>query len=286
MDYLRGNATASAVGLYVICGYLSALKGGRSEEELVQALQVLRRSSRNPDEAGSVLSASMSVGKGLGLMSREGKDGPWCLETELATGLQVDGDNWPWFRGELLRRMSQNGLESIETEGTAPDLILGFTWFLRLNPLRPLRLDWSSGPEPHKVGFISTSAQWNAFQRWALALGLARRSEQGRNGVLIPDASTAIADQIPCLPASGTAADWLHNLRSRLPIFGAPALLKELPDGGPSRDAVPPGVAMGLLKLEAAGVLSLESADDAKDVIPLGLTEKTRQVGLISVRSH
>jgi hypothetical protein len=288
VEYLRGNATASAVGLFVICGYLSGLRDGRTEGDLGRALQVLRSSGSSRDEAGSVLSACLAIGEGLGLITRNSAS-VLTVEADLAERLQADGDQWPWFRGDLLRRMAQDGLRALETEGKAPDLILGLTWFLQLSPLNPIQLDWGAGPEPLvtslSFGAVSRSEQWRPFQRWALSLGLARRSSLGRARVLVPDASTAIADQIPFLPAVGSATEWLAALRIRLPVLGATALVKQLPQGGRTWEELPPGVVMGLLKLERAGVLSLEPSDDASDVIALGLGRSTRQVGRISVRS-
>jgi hypothetical protein len=103
--------------------------------------------------------------------------------------------------------------------------------------------------------------------------------------VLIPDASTAIADQLDNLPAAGTAREWLTALQNRLPVAGARLLIDHLPRGGDTWSELPPGVMMGLLKLEAAGVVALESSDDARDVIAVGLGTSVKQVGRISVRS-
>jgi hypothetical protein len=289
MDYLRGNATASATGLFVICRYLSAFAEGRSEDELRHALQLLRTTGHSPDESGSVLTACLTIGAGLGAIARETASSPWTVEAGLGKGLLADGDHWPWFRGELLRRITQHGLSELEREGKAPDLILGLTWFLQLSPLNPLQLSWAGGPEPLVMALsfeaVSNPEQWRPFQRWALALGLARRSDFGRARVLIPDATAAISDQLPYLPASTSAADWLAALRKRLPVLGATTLLEQLPQGGPTWDKLAPGVVIGLLKLEKAGILSLQPSDDASDVISLDLGSSTRQVGRISVRS-
>ena len=288
MDYLRGNASASAIGLFVICRYLSAFPDGRFEDDLLRALQVLRTSGDSPDEAGSVLTASLAIGDGLGAIARKGVSAPWIVEADLAQRLRADGDQWPWFRGELLHRLTWNGLHELQTDGRVPDLILGLTWFLQLSPLSPPQLDWREGPEPlvNELNFqaVSRSDQWRPFQRWALALGLARRSDQGRARVLIPDASTAIADQLPFLPPVASATEWLAAVRRRLPVLGATTLLEQLPKGGTTWYQLPPGLVIGLLKLEKAGVLALESSDDAADVIALGLGTPTRQVGRISRR--
>jgi hypothetical protein len=289
MDYLRGNATANAVGLFVICRYLSAFVHGCPEDELRGALQVLR-TSRNPaNESGAVLAASLAIGDGLGLIARDNKSAPWTVDLDLARGLQIDGDCWPWFRSELLHRMTQHALAELETTGEAPDLILGLTWFLQNDPLNPLQWSWNAGPEQSvkSLGFdaIRDVEGWRASRRWALALGLARRSDQSSARVLIPDASTAIRDQLPHLPATASAAEWLSALQARVPVLGAQSLLTQLPRGGPTWDNVPRAVALGLLKLEKADILSLEPSDDASNVLVLGLGNSARQVGRISIRS-
>lgn len=288
MDYLRGHAAASAIGLFVICRHLSTFAQGRSEEELRRSLQLLRSGS-NSSEAAAVLTATLAIGDGLGIIGRETASSPWKVDNDLTKHLQGDGDGWPWFRGELLRRMSQQGVNELESDGKTADLILGLTWFMQLDPLSPVQTDWAKGPEPlvDAITFdaVSRSEQWRPFLRWAVALGLARRSETGVAKVIFPDATTAITDQLPSLPASGSAREWLSSLRERLPILGSPALLGALPKGGPAWAELPPGVVLGLLKLEKAGVVSLESSDDASDVISVGLGSSARQVGRITVRS-
>jgi hypothetical protein len=208
----------------------------------------------------------------------------------MAKGLNKSGDQWPWFRGELLRRIAAHGLLQLETEGSAPDLVLGLTWFLQNNPLEPIPTAWGVGPEPlvQSLNFqaLARSEQWRPFQRWALALGLARRSDQGSARVIMPDASTAIADQLPQLPAAARATDWLSALRMRLPVLGDKRLLDSLPQGGTAWKELPPGVALGLLKLEKSGLLVLEPSDDASDVIAFGLGATSRQVGRITCGSR
>src|SRR4051794_29607635 len=101
MEYLRGNATASAIGLFVICEHLSHFDHGRLDEELRSGLQPLRDPGRESSERGSVLAASLAVGEGLGLLSKSGPAGPWLLEHALQQDLRAHrGDAWVWFRGE------------------------------------------------------------------------------------------------------------------------------------------------------------------------------------------
>ena len=288
MDYLRGNASASAIGLFVICRHLSAFPDGRSRDDLLRALQVLRTSGNSPDKAGPVLTASLAIGDGLGVIARQDASAPWIVEADLAERLRADGDQWPWFRGELLHRVTRDGVRELETGGKVPDLVLGLTSFLQVSPLSPLQLAWDKNLERRvralTLDAVSRSDQWRPFQRWALALGLARRSDQASARVLIPDASTAIADQLPFLPLVASATEWLAAVRRRLPVLGATTLLEQLPKGGTTWQQLSPGLVIGLLKLEKAGVLALDPSDDAADVIALGLGTPTRQVGRISRR--
>lgn len=290
MDYLRGNATASAVGLFVICGYLSGYPEGRIEGDVVEALQVLRRAAGSSEESGPVLSASLRIGQGLGIISSPAGTAPLTVDPDLASGFRDTEDPWPWFRGHLLQRVAQHGVQQLEGTGTAPDLVRGLTWLLQRSPLTPFPTAWTGGTEPlvRSLGFeaVSNSEQWRSFQRWALSLGLARRSDHGSAKVLIPDASTAIVDQRSQLPSVARATEWMSALRRRLPVMGDTRLLESLPRGGPTWDELPPAVVFGLLKLERRGLVALEPSDDASDVIALTMGTTSRQVGRISFRSR
>ena len=286
MEYLRGNATASATGLFVICRHLSYLDDGQPDEDLRRSLQPLRATRDGGTDSGAVMAASLTVGEGLGMLTRGSPAAPWILEESLRQGLKDQSDAWDWFRGELLRRMMRHALDQIENEGKAPDLIIGLTWFLQQSPLEPIQLAWGAGPEPlvRSIGLaaVARSEQWTAFQRWAIATGLARRADVGSAKVLIPDTTTAIADQLDGLPATGSARDWLAALRTRLPILGSPDLLAQLPQG-PVWKEVPPGVELGLLKLEKVGALALRPSDDDADIVTVGLGRTGRQIGRINV---
>lgn len=284
LEYLRGNAPASAVGLFVISRYLSKV-GGQSAAELSTSLQILRNSTTSEADVSAVLEGSLAVGQELGVV-REAVASKWTVDEEIAEALRGDADQWPWFRGELVNRMMRH---AVVGGGDAPDLVLGLTWFLQTSPLTPLPTAWGGGTEAivRRLSFeaVSRSEQWLPFQRWALSLGFARRSDQPNAKVLTPDASTAIRDQLGNLPDTGTAREWVQALMKRLPVAGAQVLTDQLPKGGPIWAGLPQSVILGLLKLEAQGFLVLESSDDARDVIAMGLGASTRQIGRISVRS-
>ena len=285
MDYLRGNATASATGLFVICRYLSAFGDGQNEAQLRASLQVLRPEA----ETSAVLKASLAVGEGLGFISRRDANSPWILDPASSEQLAKPGDTWPWFRGELLYRIGNSAMRDLGAKTQPSDLARGLTWFLQLDPLRPPSTNWSSGPEQMidelKFEAVIGSTQWRSFQRWAIATGLAHRCDHRDAKVLIPDPSTAISDQIPNLPAVASGQEWLAALQARLPFLGSSALLNQLPHGTREWQSVPASVVLGLLKLERRRVLTLESSDDALDPAVIRFGGTTRQITRISVRS-
>jgi hypothetical protein len=289
VDYLRGNATASATGLFVICRHLAEFPNGRKDDELRRALQVLRGGSGSSNEPAAVLTATLAIGDGLGVLSKDSSSSTWTVEKSMAELAKASGDSWAAFRGELLHRVASRGVAPASGDSRTPDLVLGLTWFMQLNPLSPVAADWSKGPGPlvEELGFeaVSRSEQWRPFVRWAIALGLARRSDSSTPKVVIPDASTAIYDQLPALPKSATVREWLSSLQERLPILGAPSLTDQLPQGR-VWDEVPAAVVLGLLKLEKMGALVLQPSDDASDVMSIGFGVTTRQIGRINIGSE
>ena len=287
MDYLRGNATANASGIYVICRYVSRVEDGMPEADLKSSLSVLRAMDETTAEQGSaLLDSSLTVARDIGLLNRVEKSSRLVVDSTLAEGLSAGG-TWSWFRGELLDRMVRHALDSVENGGKVPDLILGLMWFLQLSPLMPPFLDWNAGPYTLVRRYamqdvISTGEQWRAFQRWAVALGLARRCDQPNARVLIPDASTAVSDQLDKLPTTATARDWHIALLRLLPILGEANLTDRLPTASGGWSNLPPGLVLGLLKLERQGVLKLEPSDDSSDVVAIGLGSLVRQIGRVS----
>lgn len=287
MDYLRGNATANASGIYVICRYLSGFEDGMPEAELKSSLSLLRAADETTAEQGSaLLDSSLTVAREVGLLNRVEKSSRLVVDSNLAERLSADS-TWSWFRGELLDRMVRHALDSVTNGGKVPDLILGLTWFMQLSPLKPLLLDWNAGPFSlvRQYGVqevISTVEQWRAFQRWAVALGFGRRFDQPNARVLIPDASTAVSDRLDELPIAATARDWHAALLRRLPILGEPTMTDHLPTASGGWSNLPPGLVLGLLKLERQGVLKLEPSDDSSDVVAIGLGSSVRQIGRVS----
>lgn len=287
MHFFRGQATASATGLFVIGRFLAHSPEGRTEHEISASLQMLKASSIGAEDSGPVLAASLAIGEALGILEKDRADGSWTLGEELRPMLAASGDQWPKFRGALLRRIAEHGLAELAAGREAPDLVVGLTWFLQQDPLRPLPTAWSGSTEvavrAGTLGNVDRSEQWRPFQRWVLALGLARRADTAQAKVLIPDSTTAIGDQIASMPAANSAREWLSLLRDRLPMLGAPELLDILPTDGAAWSDLPPGLVLGLRKLEKRGVLRLEPSDDATGIVSIGLGSSARQIGRVVV---
>ncbi len=94
--------------------------------------------------AVAVLSASLNVGVGLGIIKRETTSEPWTVDADLGRELLLRDDPWRWFRGELLHRMALHALRALSDDGRAPDLLLGLTWLLQLDPLDPIQSAWGA----------------------------------------------------------------------------------------------------------------------------------------------
>lgn len=296
MEYLKGNATASVAAVKVICRHLAHAERAVSAAELRSALRPLpeQRTEDEQTKATDALATSLRVAAGVGAV-REEAGSTWSVDPVIAEGFKKAGnDDTAWFRAELLRRINREAMKALSDKAKVADLVLSITWMLQQDPLKPLGTAFGNGAEgtiaklAHADGTavkaVENEEQWRSFLRWVHALGLARTADVGRTKVVVADASTAIEDSLGQLPESARAEDWLAQLRGQLPVFGAAALLAELPVPRSGWYDIPPAVSLGLLKLEKRGVLKMESADDGRGVVTVGLGGSARQVGIITVK--
>lgn len=295
MDYLKGTANASASAVHVICRHLARVGGPISAAELRQAVRPLPEHRVEDEQAKDTdaLGSSLKVAVGIGMIL-EDANSYWSVDRAIAEGLNAAGDSGTeWFRGELLRRINAEATTALASNEKVADLVLGMTWLLQQDPLKPLGSQFGNGAEKtlgdlaHAdgtlVNAVANQEQWRSFLRWIFALGLARNVEVSGVKVVVADASTAIADSLGLLPASDRAEDWLTELRRLLPIFGSSSLLTALPTPRSGWNDIPPAVSLGLLKLEKRGMLTMESADDGRGVVTVDLGGSARQVGIIKV---
>lgn len=181
-----------------------------------------------------------------------------------------DGDPWAVSEGEA------------STSG-ARDLTRGLSWFLAQDALAA-PLNWNEnvqkmqadqfGPGQNAQWPFSNSNPWNAFTRWAPALGLAVPSVVKGNTGLVPLPTLAVADAIDEMAERQIPIrDFLDALAVKIPILPGGVIRNGLarrlnfdPDPGLQGHSVDTSVAQVLRILEARGRLQLENLADADGV--------------------
>jgi hypothetical protein len=190
-----------------------------------------------------------------------------------------DGDPWSVGEGEA------------STSG-ARDLTRALSWFLAQDALAaPLR--WVDNVEKLQSEQFGTSqndrwalindTRWNAFSRWAPALGLAVPSVVRAKPGLVPLPTVAIADAVDEMPATRMPIqEFLGALATKLPLLpggmirqGLLARLGTDPDPGVQANAMDTSVAQVLRQLESRGRLAFESFADA-DGVQLSRSDQAR----------
>jgi hypothetical protein len=272
MKYLTGTETQSNVAiLWIVARYLSF--NGKTAYEQLSA--TLRPPSLVSSSEGALV-ATLSVGRHLDILTSTGSTSTemWELGPLLA-----DDDN-AWFHDRLVFRalvrdaMLQRAVRDIAAGEEAADIPLGLAWLLSRDPMDPLSLVWGDGTETavkeaDLLDVLSGSTPWNAFRRWARALGLVVTVTRGGTGkqALVPDPTAAIEECLRDMPVEQAARDFVDSLAALLPVIDSGAVATALQKRGVAYTArgdatLGPAVAYGLLRLERRGRLRLEQAHD------------------------
>jgi hypothetical protein len=285
-DYLRGHAAASVPGIRLICKYVVA--SGTARTSQIQA--ALRPPGLVPktDGEGSTMPASLEVAKDIGLLVTDGgrdpvwNPGPALTAMESASAVLETGDA---FRPLILRRVSKRALELAPGPERPSDLSLALTWALGRDPLMPL--PWEAREAEHTLGtesmskIIDNRAQWLAFRRWLTALGPgAADYASGGRKVLSVSTASAIRDAAIGTPRPVPARAFVSSLLSSVPVLGHELLVRLLPTEAQRawEGAVSPGLAQGLLELEAMGALKMLPGDDSENMVRLAVGGESRTV--------
>jgi hypothetical protein len=181
-----------------------------------------------------------------------------------------DGDPWSVGEGEA------------NTSG-ARDLARALSWFLAQDALAsPLR--WADNVEKLQSEQFSTSqndkwalindTRWNAFFRWAPALGLAVPSVVRAKPGLVPLPTVAVADAVDEMVSRRMPIqEFLSALAQKLPVLPGGVIRNGLvmrlgtdPDPGVQANAVDTSVAQVLRLLESRGRVAFENLADADGV--------------------
>jgi hypothetical protein len=291
-DYLRGHAAASVPGIRLICKYVVASGPARTSQ--IQA--ALRPSDVVPmtDGEGATMPASLEVARDIGLLATDGgrdpvwSPGPGLTALESAPALLETSDD---FRPLILRELSRRALELAAGLDRPSDLSLALTWVLGRDPLMPL--SWESReavPMLKAEGMsevIDNRVQWLAFRRWLTALGPGTASRApGASRVLSVSVASAIRDAGIGTPQPVPARAFVSSLLSSVPVLGHDSLVERLP--AQARRAwegtVSPGLAQGLLELEAMKKLEMLPGDDSEATVRLAVGGESRTVRSIEWR--
>jgi hypothetical protein len=285
-DYLRGHAAASVPGIRLICKYVVASGPARSSQ--IQA--ALRAPGLVPkaDGEGSTMPASLEVAKDIGLLATDGSrdpawsPGPGLTALGSAPTVLETGDA---FRPLILREVSRRALELATVPERPSDLSLALTWALGRDPLMPLPWEIREAERALKDGgmsaIIDNSSQWRAFRRWLTALGPGAADHAlGGRRVLSVSTASAIRDAGIGTPQPVPARAFVNSLLSTVPVLGHELLVKHLPAEAQRawEGAVSPGLAQGLLELEAMGELKMLPGDDSENMVRLAVGGESQTV--------
>jgi hypothetical protein len=285
-DYLRGHAAASVPGIRLICKYVVA--SGTAHTSQIQA--ALRPPGLVPkaDGEGATMPASLEVAKDIGLLATGGgRDPAWSPGPGLTAmdSAPTVLENGTAFRPLILRGVSRRALELATGPERPSDLSLALTWALGRDPLMPLPWDVREAEGALKAegmsAIIDNSSQWLAFRRWLTALGpgAADHAPGGRR-VLSVSTASAIRDAGIGTPQATPARAFVNSLLSSVPVLGHELLVKRLPAEAQRawEGAVSPGLAQGLLELEAMGELKMLPGDDSENMVRLAVGGESQTV--------
>jgi hypothetical protein len=281
-DYLRGHAAASVPGIRLICKYVAA--SGTARTSQIQAALRPPGLVPNIDGEGSTMPASLEVAKDIGLLATDGgRDPAWSPGPGLTAAVLETGDA---FRPLILREVSQRALELATNSERPSDLSLALTWALGRDPLTPLPWDPREAAEgPLKAegmsAIIDNRDQWRAFRRWITALGPGTADHApGGKRVLFVSTASAICDARIGMPQPVPARAFVSSLLSSVPVLGNQSLVVLLPPEAQRawEGTVSPGLAQGLLELEAMGALRMLPGDDSEQTVRLAVGGESRTV--------
>ena len=285
-DYLRSYAAASVPGIRLICKYVVANDSARTSQ-IQTALRPPSLVSKTDGE-GSTMPASLGVAEDIGLLAADGgrdsawSPGPVLAAVESAPAVLETGDA---FRPLILREVSRRALELATGQERPSDLSLALTWALGRDPLMPL--PWETREAEGTIkdegmsAIIDNSNQWRAFRRWLTALGPGAADHAlGGRRVLSVSTASAIRDAGVGTPQPVPARAFVNALLSSVPVLGHELLVKNLPAEAQRawEGAVSPGLAQGLLELEAMGELKMLPGDDSENMVRLAVGGESQTV--------
>ncbi|WP_035278501.1 protein DpdG [Actinokineospora spheciospongiae] len=293
MDYLTTYARGAAPSLLVISRYLAAAgSSGQTSEQLQRALQP-RPMIKEVAPRASLLGPALRIGEHLGLFEQDkaGGEQSWRLRTTAAGKSRTSNarEDDRAFYARVFGALNARALADVEANDLS-DLALGIIWFCQRDPLVPLNTAWDGETETVvksagiRSNAIFNAAQWLAFRRWAVHLGVATLTERNsKNSYISADCTRAIEPILSSMPVRARADTWISHLLATLPVLGHPRLLRVLPVPPTEPDVISGSLAFALLKLERRGKVQLVPAADASNTMVLRVANTITRIGEIRV---
>jgi hypothetical protein len=177
------------------------------------------------------------------------------------------------------------GEEDDVEDSTAPPLDTSLSreftriqcWLLLQNPTRP-PLEWAASDERRNVQLIQrgyagrdlvrNGNRWTNFRRWSQFLGLSRQDGKGTGVGVVPDPTLAVIDEFKALELGKgelSLIDLREQLAETLPVLDGGRYRQEVlqyVEVSESADVASPSLALALLRLRSAGIITLDRRAD------------------------
>lgn len=264
-------------------------------------VEVFRPEGLNESGAAHGVTNTLSAFRAIGILESDTKGSITVTNSVTEHGNRFERDEFRRLMLSHVLNLRRDGDpwavsdEEASTSG-ARDLSRALSWFLAQDAVgapftwndnvQKLQAD-QFGSDQNAEWPFANDTRWNAFTRWATALGLAAPSVV-RSG-LVPLPTVAVADAVAELPnGQMPIQDFLGALARKLPILhggmirnGLVARLVVDPDPGVQGNALDTSVSQALRILEARGRLSTENLADAGGVfLSRSSTNRTTHITL------
>ncbi|MDQ0679675.1 hypothetical protein QFZ30_003057 [Arthrobacter pascens] len=260
----------------------------RSNWDEAKLIDAFKPPGVNDDGGAESIKNTLSAFRAIGMLENNGQGNTTVTNRVTMRGSRFGRDEFRRLMLSHVLDLSRDGNpwavgdEEASTSG-ARDLTRALSWFLAQDALGTA-LSWNDNVQKMQADQFGTTqndqwpiandTRWNAFSRWAPALGLAVPSIASGNSGLVPLPTLAIADAVAELPNGHMPIqDFLDSICRKLPVLpggvirnGLVARLNVDPDPGVQGDALDTSIAQVLRILEARGHLTLDNLADASGV--------------------
>lgn len=302
------NAPNALPSIAVVLHRFLVQQEGSAEEERV--FSMLSPTTLSGEADGTDGGRSRHLAETIKLLTEIGyvniSDGWLVLDEGLQSRLDPRGPALRRTLRTLFLSEAANGRDLWESDRGARDFTRAAAWYLCQNVWRPPARYNDEGTisafdEQHrqfpeglraKAPLFNTSTRWNAFERWAVFLGLAAYDVVAGKAGLIPDCTVAVLDTLEAVLPAGdhSLPDALTLLAGNLPVLDGGGYWTQVVnemnrDFVPEPETATAALSHALLRLRAQKVLDLsDRADAPRKVRVVGATGTTRTFARLTWR--